>query len=168
MAPAGIRPTFFPMFTNGTYSVPYYGSDPFITGYELTIPTGTAWLSAGTKFTLKPGSARAFASDYVITYNPYLTPGLPELLNLDLNTTGPLGCFPVAFTYLNVNLQLEPLPVYVLGDSTGINPTTAIVSTGYNFLPPGYNQWRRVGTIVLNNISRQLTQITQSGTGNTR
>ena len=169
-APALIHPTFYPMFNNGTYSVPDYSSNPFLEGFELTItPTASpVWLSGGTKFTLNPGAARSFTNDYVISYNPYSSAQLPSQISVDLNNSGPGGCYPKAYKYVNITAFLEALAVYVIGDSTGVNVTSAIVATDNNFLPPGYDRWRRVGTILINNGSRQLAQITQRGSGRDR
>lgn len=164
------HPTYFPMFNDGTFSVPYYGSNPFLEGFELTItPTASpVWTYGGTQFTLNPGAARDFTSDYVITYNPYVNSVLSSKISVDLNNTGPGGCYPVAFQYLNIVNTAEALAVYVIADSTGVNVTSAIVATGNNFLPPGYNKWRRVGTILLTGLTGQLLQVTQTGSGRER
>lgn len=170
MAPPLVHPTYFPMFNNGTFSVPFYGSNPFLEGYELTItPTATpTWTFGGTQFTLNPGAARDFTSDYVIAYNPYSVSGLPAQIAVDLNNTGPGGCYPTAFQYIHIVSTAEALAVYVIGDSTGVNVTSAIVATGNNFLPPGYNKWRRVGSVVLSASTKQLVQLTQTGSGRER
>jgi hypothetical protein len=170
LAPALPHPTFFPMFNNGTFSVPNYGSNPFLEGFELTITptTSPTWLSGGTQFTLNPGAARDFTSDFVISYNPYSISGLPAKISVDLNNTGPGGCYPIAFQYVNIVAVSEALAVYVIGDSTGVNVTSAIVATGNNFLPPGYNKWRRVGTVLISNTTKQLIQVTQTGSGRER
>ena len=165
-----VHPTFYPMFNNGTSSVPFYGSNPFLEGFELTItPTPSpAWTFGGTQFTLNPGSARDFTSDFVIAYNPYSISGLPAQITVDLNNTGPGGCYPKAFEYIHLVGQSEALAVYVIGDSSGVNVTSAIVATDNNFLPPGYDKWRRVGTILVVAATRQLMQITQRGSGRER
>lgn len=160
---------YFPIFNDGTYSVPNYGSDAFIHGFELKIPNSTSvWLSGGTKFTLDPGAARAFASNFVISYNPYSGPGLPQVMTVDLNNVGSLGCYPLPFSFLQSINPAEAFAVYVLGDSSGKKQTTAIVATGNNFLLPGYDTWRRIATILINGSSRELVQVTQSGTGTER
>jgi hypothetical protein len=147
-------------FTNGTLSAPYYGSEPFISGFELE-------LTGDRTFTLSPGSARAFTSDFVISYDPYTVPNLPPKLTVDLNTTGALGCYPTPLANLNIT-DWTSYGVYLLGDTSNTNPPTVIVATGNNFMLPGYQVWRRVGTIYIAHNTLNLLKLTQAGAGNTR
>lgn len=152
---------FQPKFTNGTYAVPDYSIDPFVAGLSLKI-TGL------TTFTLSPGSAKAFSSNNVIQFNPMLTPGFGPTLNLDISTTGPLGCFPVPLSQFNFSGVNVAFGVYIIGDTGGIAKTTAIIATGDNFLPTGYNVWRKIGTVYVNNSTLQLYPLAQEGYSNER
>lgn len=142
--------------------VPDYSSNPFVSGYELHI-TGNS------TFTLNPGAARAYNSSFVITYNPFLTPGLPQKLNLDLTKVGPLGCFPYPINNVSL-LDFTSLNVYAIASTSGNEniATSAVVATGDNFLPPGYDAWRKVGTVYVDDGTRFLDRMLQLGSENER
>lgn len=151
-----------PINVLGASCVPDYSSDPFISGYELNI-------TGNTTFTLSPGAARCFNSPFVITYNPFLTPGLPALLSCDISTTGPGGCYPYPIANVDI-VNWTNMGIYVIGNTTGTVDvyTSVVVATGDNFLPPSYNVWRRVGSVYVDNGTRYLLPFTQTGNDNNR
>jgi hypothetical protein len=164
MATSGIHVQ--PTFISGVSLVPDYSSNPFISGYEMVIKNpGSVWQQGGTIVSLKPGSARAFNSQFIITFNPYLISSPSPTLDIDITKLGALGCYPRPLSDFVLGLQINTFNVYVLGDSSGINPTTAIICTGNNFLLPGYDKWRKVATAIINGSFNQLYQITQTGSG---
>lgn len=137
--------------------VPDYSQDPFLSGFHLTI-TGSNTL------TLSAGSARSYNSDFVISYNPFLSSSLPRELSLDISTTGVLGCYPTPIENYLFSDDTT-FNVYVLGDSSGVNSPTAVVATGNNFLPNGYDKWRKVGSVYVDSVTRLLIGFVQSGNG---
>lgn len=148
---------FQPTFTNGTKHTPLRSVADYFSGYELTITGNTTCV-------LEPGCVRAFTADTAISYTGQ-DPTLPSKMTIDITSIGPLGCYPLPFTSIAVDTSL---PVYVLGDSSGANHTTAIVATGNNFLIPGYDVWRRVGTVYVDVSAVGLFSMVQDGSGATR
>lgn len=131
-----------------------YSSDPFIYGFELNI-------TGNTTFLIRPGIARAYSSNFSITSN--------KAQFLDISTVGPLGCYPWALDVLNLSDRTS-FNVYVIAASSGVTtlPVTFVVATGDNFLLPGYDTWRKIGTVHIDNSPLVLFPMTQSGSGNSR
>lgn len=152
-------PYFQPVFTNGINSAPDYSSDPFVNGYPIQIAS-----TGATTFTIGPGAARAYTTDFAIIFNG-IQPAEPPLLTLDITTVGLLGCFPYAIVPGTAVTGRTTYNVYVLGDTTGVNATTAIVGTGNNFLPKGYDVWRKIGSVFVETSNTTLMNYTQAGTG---
>lgn len=145
--------------------IPVYSSDAFVNGYRLAI-------TGNTTFTLSPGGARAFGSDLVIQY-PGVIPNLPSVITVDISTTGLGGCFPNSIASLGLTHKTM-FPVYVIMQSSGttggsLNPLvapSAIVATGNNFLPQGgWDAYRRVGWVYVDNSTGYAIPMIQSGHG---
>jgi len=154
-------------------TAPYYGSDPFISGLNLTV------VDANT-FTISPGVARDLISDYAISFDP-LSTGLQNI-TVDLRNTGPNGCFPVPMSTLLPTYNTVYC-VYLIANTAGtttgsnnplVNPAV-VVATGNEFLPEGYDAYRRIGYIFVNGVNGPNTGPVgtinlwiQSGNGNER
>lgn len=136
--------------------VAYYGTDPYLSGYKLT------HLST-TQVTLGAGAARSYDSNWVISFPGNLA-GVPDTLTLDTTQVGALGCSPVLMSDA-APVNNTSFGVYVLGDSSGKNDTTAVIATGDNFLLPGYDKWRRVGVVQNVGGSDNLVYMVQTGLG---
>jgi hypothetical protein len=139
--------------------VPDYSVAASITGYQLVI-------TGNTTFTLSSGAARAYTCAAFITY-PTFQVGLPALLEVDISTVGALGCYPISIADANLT-DLTSIGVYVISDDSGLTPVTAVIATADNFLLPGYNLWRRVGTVFIDDATGFIVKTTQSGQGNDR
>lgn len=140
---------------NGISVVASYATDPFLVGYHIDhLSTTTIRLSAG--------GARAYANNFEI-----VLPGndsLQNALTLDVTTVGALGCSPVLMSAA-APTDNTSFGVYVLGDSSGKNSTTAVIATGNDFLLDGYDSWRRVGMVQNNGGADTLVFMVQSGLG---
>lgn len=151
---------FQPTLANKTVASASYDSNPFIYGFQLA-------LDGTTKFNVKPGTARSYASNYVIEST--------ETLSCDTAIVGPGGCFPLPINRVNPTV-ITALNVYIVAKSSGTTngsldaniAPVLIVATGDNFLPAGYDVWRKVGTVVRSANVATLAPITQSGTGEKR
>lgn len=135
-----------------------WSSNPFVTGFQLT-QTGTR------TFTISPGAARAYASSAIISF-PTVNLTSPPLLSLNLLDVGALGCYPWSLDQLGLS-ERTSLGVYILGDSKGVNLPTAVVATGDDFVLPGYDLWRRIGSIYVNT-DLTMRKFVQSGSGTDR
>lgn len=142
---------------------PDYSSEPFISGYEIVLGPSSVWRQGGTKFSIKPGSARAYNCGFNIVFNPFGISNTAPVLEVDISNLGALGCYPTPYAELDLAPTDNTFGVYILGDTSGVNPTTAVVATGNNFLLPGYNVWRRIGAILIDGTYLQLIQYTQTG-----
>ena len=148
-------------------AVPIFSSNPFVTGFNMAV-------TGNTTFTLTPGAARAMTSDFVISYPSY-SANLPALITVDVSTVGANGCFPVALASLGLGLQTQ-FPVYIIEKSSGttdgsLNPAVnavCVVATGNNFLPAGYDAFRRIGWVYIDDVTLHILPMTQSGNGNER
>jgi len=149
-------------------AIPDFTSNPFVTGFNLTV-------TGNTTFTIQPGGARALTSDYVIQY-PTVTPNLPAVITVNLANLGVNGVFPYLIPSAGFTGPIV-LPVYIIADSAGTtngslnaqaNQPGIIVATGNNFLPAGYDAFRRIGWILVNNTNSVITPWTQTGNGNER
>lgn len=143
-------PTAFP-------TVPDYSSPAAVMGYNLTIASTTT-------FTLSAGYARALCNGFGIAY-PGNVAGLPSSLTVDITDLGANGCYPVLISDI-VTSDFTVYGVYVIGDSSGANTTAAVVATGNNFLPDGYDVFRRVGLVYIDDTTDTLISWSQSGNGN--
>lgn len=127
-------------------TIPNYASDPFVSGLELTVLSLTT-------FRINPGAARALTNDFILQYPSFGT-NQPGTITVDVTKIGLNGCYPKP-----LNASILPFNtafgVYIVGDSTGgqtngvSNSVGIIVATGDNFLPPGYNSYRRIGFIYI-------------------
>lgn len=153
-------PTAFPV-------VPDFSSNPFVTGFELAV-TGNF------TFTVQPGAARALTSDFVIEY-PSFIPNLPAVITADVSTVGLNGCFPHSIASLGL-ADHTMFGVYIIANSAGttggsLNSNIApavVVATGNNFLPAGYDVFRRIGYVLIDDANGHLIFMEQSGRGNDR
>lgn len=154
-----------PSATNAT--IPDYSSAPFVAGYNLKI-------TGNTTFTLSAGCARAFNSGFVIEYPAYL-PAAPAFLTCDISTVGLGGCYPNSIASLGLATN-QTFGVYVIAQSSGttggsLNPVVlpqVVVATGNNFLPAGYDAFKRVGYVSVNHSTSHLISMQQFGNGNER
>jgi hypothetical protein len=114
----------------------------YINGLYLT------WVST-TSFSIANGACRdstnqndiVFGPTVVTTTNPFTT--TPSTLTVSTGHQGPLG--------LDIGtIAVSTLyAVYIVGDSLGNNPTTAVISLSFTqpLLPFGYDSYRRIGAI---------------------
>lgn len=135
--------------------LPYFGSAPSVSGYHLDFLSTTQCF-------LNPGYARAFSSDFNITFSTNEF-NKPEFILIDITTLGSGGCYPNLIS--NMTLANKTVfGIYVIGDSTGKLETSAIVCTGNNFLPVGYDTFRRVALLYVDTAGLIIKWI-QSGFG---
>lgn len=148
-------------------TIPDYSSYPGVSGYNLSI-TGT------TTFQLTPGYARAFGSDFGIQYSG-TSPGSTNVLLGDVAQLGAGGCWPVPMSSLTLTNDTV-FGVYLISKSSGttggsLNPsvrTSVVVATGNNFLPPGYDVFRRIGLVDIAAGTTNILPWDQTGNGNDR
>jgi hypothetical protein len=153
-------PTAFP-------TVPNYSSYAGVTGFKMSVPTTTS-------LTLSPGYARASTNDYAITY-PTNQPNVPSVITINTNVTGPNGCYPVPLSQTGITSPTV-FGVYVIARSSGTTDgslnnaitTAAVIATGNNFLPPGYDVYRRIGLVYVNNAGFVIIPWIQTGDDNER
>jgi hypothetical protein len=155
-----------PTFTNGVQTYPSFSGAPYVTGFNMTI-TGTSTL------TLSQGSARSFTKSEAISY---IAPSViaPSTLNIDASTVGALGCYPIS-GILAAPTYDTAFGVYVLSSTSQLTTPgvqdllpTAVIATGNNFLLPGYDIWRKVGTVIIEAGTNTVKPMTQSGNGDER
>lgn len=147
-------------------SIPNLGTYAFVQGLEITT-------SGATTFTVAPGSARDLTTDWVMSFLPNQG-GNGSLIEVDVTKVGVNGCYP--FSPIDLNIFYNTIyGVYLIGNSSGTNQDVAVVvATGDNFLPPGYNTYRRIGLIYIEgtsypgNVLGNINPILQSGSGNDR
>lgn len=139
---------------------PNFSSNPWIEGFEQKYVSDTI-------FTVGPGAARALTTDFVISY-PTNVPGSNGLIRVDTSVIGLNGCYPRALSELNLTHNTV-FSVYIVasssGTSSGNNSTSVIVATGDNFLPDGYDAYRRIGLIYIFQSDLSIAPWTQSGLG---
>lgn len=153
-------PTAFPV-------IPDFQSSAFVNGFELAI-------TGDTLFTVQPGMARAMASDFVIAY-PSFSANLPAEIEVDIAEVGPNGCFPVSIDSLAL-ADKTMFGVYAIAKSSGTTggslnaelATAIVVATGNNFLPAGYDVFRRIGLVYVDDATGFLIYMAQSGHANER
>lgn len=136
-----------------------------IEGYELSV-TGTNEIS------LAPGTAMAENTNFQITYDGRqpLQNGTSIVINTSVVASkGVSGVYPVALSSLGLS-DKTVFPVYVLGDSSGENPTIGVVATGNHFLVDfqSYDAFRRVGWVYIDDATLAVIPMTQSGSGYVR
>lgn len=151
-------------------TVPSYESSPFVSGFEMAV-------TGNTTLTVQPGMCRALTSSQVIAY-PSFSASVPGVVVVDVSTTGPNGCWPIPLANMGLGLFTQ-LPVYACFDSAGTtrnpaNPSVSgpgfciVVATGNNFLPPGFDAFRRIGWVYINDDTLNLINMIQSGHGDLR
>lgn len=165
--------TFIPAPTAFS-TVPAYQSNPFVSGYEMAV-------TGNTTLTVNSGAARALTNNYIIQY-PSFSPSVPGVITVDVSTVGLNGCFPVSIASLGLSYNTL-FPVYVIANSSGTfaansidasTPTfssagpAVVVATGSNFLPNGFDMFRRIGWVFIDESNGHLINMVQSGHGNDR
>jgi len=151
-------------------AIPSYESSPFVSGFELAV-------TGNTTLTVQPGMCRALTSSQVIAY-PSFSASVPGVVTVDVSTVGPNGCYPLSLAQMGLGLFTQ-LPVYACFDSAGTtrnpaNPAVSgpgfciVVATGNNFLPAGYDAFRRIGWAYINDDTLHLIPMIQSGHGDLR
>jgi hypothetical protein len=123
---------------------------------------------------LNPGYARAFNSDFAISY-PGSIPNMPATILLDIEVLGAGGCYPKLMSDL-VLANDTVFGIYVVAKSSGttggsLDPAvnvSAVIATGDNFLPAGYDVFRRVGLCYIDSGTNQLIKWIQSGVATER
>ena len=140
-------------------AVANWSSHPFVTGYHL-IHGSVNTLS------MTPGAARAYANDFVISNDGRL-PGTNGNLQLDTTVVGLGGCSPVLMSEA-APVDNTSFGVYVLGDTSGARPTAVVIATGDDFMPEGYDAWRRVGMVQNVGGTDDLVFMEQNGLGTER
>lgn len=144
-----------PIVTPGGGGVdPTQPASPLDTGYMFGLATN--WLSA-TTVNIEPGRTRNVADDFDLTL------AATTVINFAINGAGGLdtGVLVANTWYYG----------WVIGDSTGANPTTVIGSAASTFagltpnLPAGYDRGRRVASYRCNPVAaiREFYQQTRSG-----
>lgn len=150
---------FQPTVSGSAQDSPYLRSDPFITGYELTVLDSY-------RFSLTPGAARAYNSDFVIVHDSEAVSQNPVSV-IDIRNVGLLGCYPWSLDQFVFSLNTL-FNVYAIADSSGANLPSFVVATGDKFLPSGYDSWRKIGAVYVKQEDKTLIKITQVGSGITR
>ena len=125
-----------------------------LTGLGLIGGLGLSLVSVSS-VSVAAGSARSADNTWHIV--------VPAPLTVDLTTSGAGGLdtgVEAAFTFYYV---------YVIADSSGVNPVAGLfsLSSSSPTLPAGYDRFRRIGT-VRNNISGDLFDFVQYGNSNDR
>lgn len=144
-------------------TVPNYSSLPWVTGYHLD------FLST-TQMFLNAGGARAHANDFAIVYPGTDSNASSDLL-LDITAVGPGGCYPKAVSSLTL-ANNTVFGIYVIAKSSGTSNGTdgplvsAVIATGDNFLPPGYDVYRRVALCYIDSATKLLIKWIHSGETN--
>lgn len=146
--------------------IPDYASFPGVSGFNITI-------TGNTTFSVSPGYARALCSDFALSF-PSFAPNTPATLDVDIADTGINGCFPFSLASLSIAADTV-FGVYVIGKSSGTtggsltntaNKLAVVVATGDNFLPEGYDSYRRIGLVCVDSATEYLLDYQQSGNGN--
>ena len=163
--------TFLPAPTPLQFStVPSYESAPFVSGFEMAV-------TGATTLTVQPGMCRALTSSQVIAY-PSFSASVPGVITVDVSTVGPNGCYPVSLASLGLGLFTQ-FPVYACFDTAGTsrNPANSavsgpgfcvVVATANNFLPAGYDAFRRIGWAYVDDDTLNLIPMIQDGHGDLR
>jgi hypothetical protein len=147
--------------------IPDFSSAPAVSGFHLDFISTTQMF-------LNPGYARAFGSDFPIVY-PSIVPNAPSYILLDTTVVGAGGCFPFAISDMTLASNTV-FGIYVIAKSSGttdgsLNPSvnvSAVIATGDNFLPPGYDAFRRVALCYVDSSTNLLIKWIQSGFSNDR
>lgn len=145
-------------------NVPNYSSDAGVSGYHLDFISTTQMF-------LNPGFARAFGSDFGISYPGNVPSNSPYIL-LDTTVTGAGGCYPKLVADMALANDTV-FGIYVIAKSSGttngsLNPAvnvSAVIATGDDFLPPGYDVFRRVALCYVNSATGLLIKWIQAGEG---
>jgi len=156
-----------PSATSGITTVPDFSSAAGVSGFHLDFISTT-------RMFLRPGYARAFANDFPITY-PGNVANTDPVIFLDTTVVGAGGCWPTAIPDLTLASNTV-FGIYVIAKSSGttggsLNPAvnvSAVIATGNDFLPPGYDVFRRVGLCYVDSGTGLLIKWIQAGTSNDR
>lgn len=147
--------------------IPDFAAAPFVTGFELAV-------TGNTTLTVQPGACRAMTSDLVIEY-PSFIPNLPAVVTIDIATVGLNGCFPHSIASLALANDTM-FPIYAIDRSSGTTSGSLdsnvapafVVATGNNFLPNGWDAFRRIGWCYVDSATGHLIWMAQSGHNNER
>ena len=156
--------TFIPAPTQFS-TVPSYQGVPFVSGFRIIV-------TGNTTFTVSPGACRALTSTNIIQF-PSFSAGLPALLTVDVSTVGANGCYPNSIASLGLTHNTT-YGVYICSVSSGTVASSStpsvttgapivVVATGNNFLPAGYDTFRRIGLVQIAHSTGYLIPMTQSG-----
>jgi len=163
--------TFIPAPSSSDFStVPSFESAPFVSGFELAV-------TGNTTLTVQPGMARALTSSQVIAFPSY-SASIPGSVTVDISTVGQNGCSPVSISSLGLTYNTL-FPLYVCFDSSGtaVNSSNSsvsgpgfcfVVATGNNFLPEGFDSFRRIGWVPVSQATGYVLKFAQQGNGNER
>lgn len=163
--------TFIPAPSSSAFSiVPSFESAPFVSGFELAV-------TGNTTLTVQPGMARALTSSQVIAYPSY-SASVPGTVTVDISTVGENGCYPNSIASLGLTYNTL-FPLYACFDSSGtaINSSNKsvngpgfcfVVATGNNFLPAGFDSFRRIGWVPVAQSTGYVLPFAQAGNGNER
>lgn len=161
--------TFIPVPTAFSV-VPSFQAVPFVSGFRM-INTGSS------TFTVGPGACRALCNPNVIQF-PSFSASMSGNITVDVSTVGANGCFPNSIASLGLSKNTV-YGVYVCANSSGtlassstpsvsaVNPVI-VVATGNNFLPAGYDLFRRIGFVQIAHATGFLIPMSQSGHNNER
>jgi hypothetical protein len=137
-----------------------YSTFAGVNGFQLVA-------ASGTRMILLPGFARAATSGFGIFF-PGINPTAEGFINLDATLVGPGGCYPTNLANTAM-ANRTVFGVYVIAQSSGTTGAaqsplvSAVIATGNNFLPPGYDVYRRVGLCYVDNITKEIIPMIQSG-----
>ena len=147
--------------------IPDFNSFPGVSGFNLSVASNTT-------MTVTPGYARAFNNDFAISY-PGSIPNLPANITINTAVVGANGVYPNSIASLGLT-ENTVFGVYIIAKSSGttdgsLNPSVspaAVIATGNNFLPPGYDAFRRIGLAFINESTGNLIVMNQAGNANER
>lgn len=148
---------------------PDYSSSDFVTGLKMTHTSNTT-------FTISSGAAKAYNSNFIIAM-PASNPETAFSVTVNTDMLGAFGCYP-HLPAIAAPTHNTSFGVYILGNTKGttngsrvssntISPTV-IVATGDNFLLPGYDTYRRIGTVWFTAGTNHLIYTNVTGCNNTR
>jgi hypothetical protein len=161
--------TFIPAPTQFS-TVPSFQAPPFVSGFRIIV-------TGNTTFTVAPGVCRALTSPSLIQF-PSFAAGIPATITVDVSTVGANGCYPNSIASLGLSHNTV-YGVYICSVSSGTLASSStpavttgapivVVATGNNFLPAGYDTFRRIGLVQIAHSTSYLIPMTQSGHMNER
>lgn len=158
-----------PTSANGFSLVPSYESNFFVSGFEVT-------MTSATTLTISPGICRAYNNRDAVMVQPGLSINSPQYLTIDTTKIGVGGAFPISPTLASPTYDTG-YGIYIVGDTSEVNldingnvaQVGAILCTGSDFLPQGYNVWCRLpGSVYVDAATNNMFWVTQSGSDRNR